>query len=103
MCELAELGGCRGSDERHHIIQRGKGRGSPDAVKKALNHYRLIAFLCHYHHQKYGQSRWLREELIRRRSIIFGKEAMRRIINSIPWETPQPELTYEGIMGDESG
>lgn len=87
--------------ERHHIIQRGKGKGSSKEVKKALDHRHLCAYLCHYHHQKYGQSTWLRRELIKRRSIIYGKGYMRKLINGIPWKVPQPDLTYEGIMGDE--
>lgn len=98
VCELAGYAECRGDIEKHHIIARGKGAGASSAVKKALNHPRLIAYICRLHHRNYGRSPWARRLLIERRCKLWGREYMKGLIDSIPWKVPQPDLSFEGIV-----
>ncbi len=90
---------CRDRLELHHIISFGKAQGN-DAVKKILasNPPELTIHLCQRHHQRFGNSRAVRRQLLEVKTEEFGADWMRHIIDSLPWKIPHPSMSYDVLM-----
>ena len=91
---------CHGRIQRGHIINFSMARGNPE-VRRILKRQpeELMAPLCAAHNTgRWSESAEGRQILLKRNIRKFGRARMTRVVDSLPWKTPKPEWTLEGML-----
>lgn len=91
---------CRGRLQRGHIINFTMARGNP-TIRRILRKQpeELMAPLCEAHNVgRWSESAEGRRKLLLRNVGLFGWERMAQAVNGLPWKTPKPEWTLEGLL-----
>jgi hypothetical protein len=94
---------CKGGNQRHHIISRGKARGNK-IVRKELDCEELVTWVCAAHNAWTKMADWpkCRSIMLWQKIDEFGYGRMEKKVNGLSWKVQPHELTLDAMLGDRT-
>lgn len=101
-CELRELGGCAGGLQRHHVLNRGKLRNIPGAMKYIEKHSEiLLADICAAHNtSRIADLKKARALLLQARVDLWGQDYVEGVLDGLraATKTGTPEWKLSALL-----
>ena len=91
---------CYGRMQRGHIFNFTMARGNAEVRAILLDPPpELVSPLCEGHNiGRWSESKEGRRKLLLVNCERFGYDRVQKAVNGLPWKTPKPEWTLEGLL-----